>query len=209
METNVLNKLTYGLYILSSKKGDKANGCIIDACVQVGVDPDRVLISVMNSNYTRKLIKDSKVFCIAVLDEDCPFELIKHFGYQSGKDIDKFNGMTTFDDINDVPCILTHTCAAISARVVESINIGSHTIFIGKVMDMKHLSNKNPMTYAYYQQHVMPKTDKPDETKGDRPIIGWKCTVCGSIYSDAELPNDYTCSVCGHPAGDFVPMYEL
>lgn len=207
METNVLNKLTYGLYILSSKKGNKANGCIIDACVQVGVDPDRVLISVMNSNYTRKLIKDSDVFCVAVLDEDCPFELIKHFGYQSGKDIDKFEGMTTFDDINDVPCVLSHTCATISAKVIESINLGSHTLFIGKVKDMKLLSHKKPMTYAYYQEHVMPKQES-DES-GNRPIIGWKCTVCSSIYNDAELPNDYTCPVCGHPADDFIPLYEL
>lgn len=154
MNTNALSKLTYGLYILSTKYKDEANGCIIDACIQAGVEPDKILVSVMNSNYTRKLIKKSKVFCIAVISEDCPFELIKHFGYQSGRDVDKFDGLTTFTDINGVPCILSYVCATISVCVTDCIDIGSHTIFIGEIKDQKNLDSSQPMTYAHYQEQM-------------------------------------------------------
>ena len=289
---NVLDKLTYGLFILSSKKHDKVSGCIIDACIQVGNNPDLILISVMNTNYTRRIIQKSGVFCIAILDEDCPFELIKHFGYQSSKDVDKFDGLTTFTDINGVPCVLSHICASISVKVTDYIDIGSHTIFIGKIKDQKNLSNNKPMTYAYYRKHVMPKPEGPsmdDEATDDedgtddnsvesrvsglaggtvdtgntrmekdvsssggsgftkpsgftdpastdkagnseygsmacssdggangasdgacaevKKIIGWKCTICGSVYSDPVLPDDYMCLVCGHPSSDFVAIY--
>ena len=232
MTTNVLNKLTYGLFILSSKKKDKASGCIIDACMQVGILPNRIMISVMNSNCTRKVIEKSGVFNIAILDEDCPFELIKHFGFQSSRDVDKFEGLTTFDDLNGVPVVLSYTCASISAKVIDSIDIDSHTIFIADVKDMKLLSNKKPMTYSHYQEHVKPKTEeeideekraphheldkeadiKPDLScmgeKGEKKIVAWRCTICGYIFSDSELPNDYCCDVCGHPMSDFVPVYD-
>ena len=219
MNINVLDKLTYGLFILSSKKRDKSTGCIVDACIQVGTEPDRILVSVMNSNYTRKIIAKSGVFCIAILDEDCPFELIKHFGFQSGKDVDKFDGLTTFTDLNGVPCILSHVCAAISAKVIETVNLGSHTIFIADVKDQKRLSDNTPMTYAYYQEHIKPgpkknaedehiKSNYEDRTTPNRKIIGWRCSLCGFVYSDCVLPNDYTCDVCGHPAGDFIPVFD-
>lgn len=251
MNKNVLSKLTYGLYILSSKDHDKASGCIIDVCVQVATNPDRILISVMDSNYTRELIKKSGVFCIAVLCKDCPFEMIKHFGYQSGRDVDKFEGLTTFTDINGVPSVLSCVCATISAKVVERIDLGSHTVFIGIVKDQKFLSCSEPMTYAHYQEHVKPKVEGLDDhvTQNDekcvdspveadksgdkyhkdantlglyetanklameecctkeRPIVGWKCTICGFVYQDPVLPDDYMCPVCGHPSSDFVPIY--
>ena len=159
MNTNVLDKLTYGVYILSTKYKDKPNACTIISCIQAGTDPDKLLISVMNTNYTRKLIEKSGVFCLAVLSEDCPFELIKHFGYQSGRDVDKFDGLTTFTDVNGVPCILSYVCATISAKVFDHIDLGSHTIFIAKIVDQKHLNDHNPMSYSYYEKHVKPKTN--------------------------------------------------
>ena len=209
MNANVLDKLTYGLFILTSKKKDKATGCIVDTCIQVGTNPDRILVSVQNSNYTRKIIDKSGVFCVAILDEDCPFELIKHFGFQSGRDVDKFEGLTTFEDYYGVPCVLSHVCAAISAKVIDSVNIGSHTIYIGDVKEVKDISNKTPMTYAYYQNHVDPGTKKEDDMENSvEEVSGWRCTICGSVYSDKELPNDYICGVCGHPSTDFVSIYE-
>ena len=235
MNTNALNKLSYGLYILSSKKKDKASGCIIDACIQAGSDPNQILISVMNSNFTRKIIEKSGVFCLAILEESCPFELIKHFGYQSSSDVDKFEGLTTFTDINGVPCVLSYTCGSISVKVTDKIDIGSHTIFIGKVKDQKCLSKNKPLTYAYYRENIMPSPTedgagatglKPNfvmyssireyhidgsplgESDDDKKIKAWRCTICGSIYNDSVLPNDYMCTVCGHPSSDFVPIYE-
>lgn len=227
MNTNVLNKLTYGLYILSSKYKDKPSGCIIDACIQAGSNPDRILISVMHSNYTREIIEMSGVFCVSVLAESCPFELIKHFGFQSSRNVDKFDGLTNFTDINGVPCILSNVCAVISARVVDVIDLGSHTVFIGEVKDQKFLDEAKPMTYAYYQEKVKPtysnpgnniakntvpenaaRMPMPQESQNDQKIIGWKCTICGFVYSDPVLPDDYQCPVCGHPSSDFVPIYE-
>lgn len=241
MNTNVLNKITYGLYVLSSKHHNKVSGCIIDACIQADNSPDLILISVMNSNYTAKIIDKSKVFCISVLTEKCPFELIKHFGYQSGRVIDKFERLSTFTDINGVPCILSCVCATISCKVIDRISLPNHTIFIGKVKDQKHLNNDKPMTYAYYQEHIKPKiqglTDVPDgkrdvddsddsvvdvkivtenvvyesdDVKGtsSQNIVGWRCTICGFVYNDANLPDDYTCDICGYPATDFVPIYS-
>lgn len=154
MDSNALNKLTYGLYILTSKHHDKTSGCIIDACIQAGTNPDRILISVMKSNHTRDIIKKSGVFCIEVLDEHCPFELIKHFGYQSSRDVDKFDGFTVYEDVNEVPFILSNVCATISAKVVERIELGSHTVFVGEVQNQKLLSNSKPITYTYYQEEV-------------------------------------------------------
>jgi len=217
---NVLNRLTYGVFILTSKHKKKASGCVINTCMQISTNPDRIIISLMNSNYTRDIIKDSGVFCVAILDEGCPLELIKHFGYQSGKKVDKFKELTTFDDINGVPCVLSHVCAAISAKVIDSVNLGSHTIFIGKVMDQKLITGDTPMTYSYYQDNVKPKITKSNsesvvggaDSKSDSdkgPIVGWRCIICGFVYKYPVLPDDYTCEVCGHPASDFVPIYSM
>ena len=160
MDTNALEKISYGLYILSSKCRDKTSGCVIDACIQAGTNPDRVLISVLNTNYTRKIIKKSDVFSVNVLAEDCPFEMIKHFGFQSSKDVDKFKDLTTFTDIHGVPCLMNYVCAVISAKVVHHMDIGSHTVFIGEVKETKIFTEDKPMTYAYYLEHVKPKEMK-------------------------------------------------
>lgn len=205
MTKNPISTLTYGMYIVSTKKGAKSNACVINTCFQVSTDPDRIAISLMNSNYTRKLIKESGVFCVAVLDETCPFGLIHHFGYKSGKDIDKFSDVPAFSDINEVPCIISNACATISAKVVECINLGSHTVFIGKIKDSKLLNDKKPLTYATYQAKVKPK---PIETEPEREIIGWRCQICGYIYDSPELPEDFACPVCGHTKEDFEPIYQ-
>lgn len=237
MSKNALENITYGLYILSSKHGDDASGCIIDACIQAGIEPDRIAISVMKNNYTRKLIKKSGVFSLAILEEDCPFELIKHFGFQSGRDVDKFKGLTTFVGINGVPCILSNVCSTICAKVVDRIELGSHTIFIGEVIEQKHLSDVKPLTYAHYQTNIKPRSEEVDQsdsteksedhpsiydsnaeshsnngstscsTDSEKKVVGWRCNKCGFVYGDSVLPDDYTCPVCGNPCGDFAEVY--
>ena len=207
MEVNVLSKMSYGMYILSSKYRDRSSACVVDACIQAGSDPSKVLVSVMHKNFTRKVIEKSGVFCLAILAENCPFEMIKHFGYQTSRNVDKFDGLTTFTDINGVPCLLSYVCASISVRVTDIIDIGSHTVFIGKVKDQKLLTNAMPMTYAYYQANVKPK-DLGKSADADKKIVAWRCTVCGFVYNDPVLPDDYLCPVCGQPSSDFVPVYE-
>lgn len=221
MEAKTLTKLTYGMFIASTKKGNKTAGCIIDTCMQVATAPDRILISVMNGNYTRKLIKESGHFCVTILDETCPFAVIKHFGYQSSKDVDKFVDIPFFE-IEGIPCPMDHACGVIYAKVAESVNLGSHTIFIGKIKDLKLLNNKKPLTYLRYQEELKPQNSSESESMpapnatatdktveiDERKIIAWQCTVCGYVHETPDMPDDFICPQCGHPKEDFEPIYE-
>lgn len=204
MDSRIARDLTYGMFIVSAKKWDKTGGCVINTCIQVSTDPECILISLMNSDYTRDLIKKSGYFCVAILDETTPFELIKHFGFQSGRDVDKFRNIPSFNDIYDNPCVLSNACAYISAKVTESINLGSHTLFVGKVKDSKLLNENRPLTYAEYHLNVKPQPQKEVE----KEIVGWRCQICGYIYDGPVLPDDFVCPNCGHYAEDFEPIYK-
>jgi flavin reductase (DIM6/NTAB) family NADH-FMN oxidoreductase RutF/rubredoxin len=204
MDKRALYNLSYGVFMLSTKFEDINNGCITNTCIQVANDPVRVAVSVINSNYTCELIKKSGVFALSLLDQTCRFETIKHFGFQSGRDTDKFEGMKAHTDINGVAYLGWQTCAVISCRVTDSKDLGSHTLFIAEVQDARMLSENEPLTYAYYQSNIKPK---PEVKKSDQKIVGWKCSICNYIYEGSELPDDFTCPLCGHGKEDFEPVY--
>ncbi|MBR1524833.1 MAG: flavin reductase [Lachnospiraceae bacterium] len=212
MDNKALYNLTYGVFMLATKQDDKVNGCITNTCMQVANSPARVAISCINANYTCELIKQSGVFALTLLDETCDFATIKHFGMQSGRDVDKFTG--EFDlsglpvDINHIPYLKDHACSVISCKVLESHDLGSHTLFIAEIVDAVLLNDKKPLTYADYQGRVKPKPDTAKTESSEKKIVGWKCKICGYIYEGSELPADYVCPVCGHPAEDFEPIYE-
>ena len=206
MEKKVLYNLSYGVFMLSTRSGEKANGCITNTCMQVANDPIRIAISVLNSNYTCELIKESGIFALSLLDEQCSFETISHFGFQSGRDVDKFEKLPMPTDHNKVPYMGWHACSVISGKVVEQHDLGTHTLFIAEVTDAKVLSEKEPLTYAQYQNEIKPKPKKDDESNG-RKIVGWRCKICNYVYEGSELPKDYVCPVCGHGADDFEPIY--
>ncbi len=205
MDNKALYKLSYGVFMLATKSGDKVNGCITNTCIQAANSPVRVAISVLNSNYTCDLIKESGVFALSLLDQTCAFETIKHFGFQSGRDVDKFANLNVPVDDNGIPYLGWGTCAVISAKVVDSMDLGSHTLFIAEVTDAKRLSDNEPLTYAYYQDNVKPKPEKPVE---DRKIKGWRCKICNYVYEGSELPDDFLCPTCGHGKEDFEPIFE-
>lgn len=205
MDNKALYKLSYGVFVLSTKSKDKANACITNTCIQVANSPTRVAISVLNTNYTCDLIKESKVFSLSLLDVSCAFETIKHFGMQSGRDVDKFDKLPLPVDVNGVPYIDWHSCAVISCKVLDVKDLGSHTLFIAEVSDAKLLSEKEPLTYADYQNRIKPK---PEEKNSDKKIVGWRCKICGYIYEQDTLPDDYICPLCGHGKDDFEPVYE-
>ena len=188
MDKKAIYSLSYGIFMLSTKLGDKTNGCIINTCIQVANNPTRVAISVLNTNYTCDLLKESGVFALSVLDEQCTFDSIKHFGFQSGRDVDKFEGIRMPEDVNGIPYMGWYACAVISGKVVESHDLGTHTLFIAEVVDAKMLSDKPPKT--------------------DKKIVGWRCKICNYVYEGSELPADYVCPLCGHGADDFEPIYE-
>lgn len=195
--------------MLATKAGDKVNGCITNTCMQVANDPTRIAFACINRNYTCELIKESGVFAFTLLDQTCTFQTISHFGFQTGREVDKFADMETPVDGNGIPYLGWQACAVISGKVVDSMDLGSHTLFIGEVEDAKVLSDNPPLTYADYQSKVKPKPqDSKKDTKKERKIVGWKCKICGYVYEGSELPADYECPLCGHPAEDFEPIYE-
>ena len=173
--------------MLATRSGNVVNGCITNTCIQVANNPVRIAISVLNSNYTCDLIKESGIFTLSLLDQTCSFETIRHFGFQSGRDVDKFANITAPADENAVPYL------------------GTHTLFIAEVTDAKLLSDNPPLTYADYQAHVKPK---PEQKKEDKKIIGWRCKICNYVYEGSNLPEEFTCPLCGHGADDFEPIYE-
>lgn len=205
MDKNALYNLSYGVFMLATKSGNVVNGCIINTCMQVANSPMRVAVSVLNSNYTCTLMKESGVFALSILDQSCRFETIKHFGLQSGRETEKFADIQTPTDANNIPYLSWQTCAVISCKIVDSKDLGSHMLFIAEVTDAKVLSENPPLTYADYQSRVKPKVKAPEEGK---KIIGWRCKICNYVFEGSTLPDDFICPLCGHTKEDFEPIYE-
>ena len=205
MDNKALFSLQYGVFILGTQSNGKINACVTNTCMQVAADPVRIAISVINSNLTCQMIKDSGVFTLSILDKKTSFETIKRFGYQSGKNVDKFQDFTGYSmDQNGCPYLSSQICALISAKVVAAQDLGSHMLFTAEVIDAKIMSREEPITYAYYQSYIKPKPAAPTSGK----IIGWRCKICGYVHNSPELPSDFACPLCGHPADDFEPIYE-
>lgn len=209
MEVNMDNKalfnISYGIFLLATKDGEKLNGCITNTCMQVANNPTRIAMSVINNNLTCEMLKKSKVFALSILDKRVTFDTIKHFGLQSGRDVDKFKDVSYVKDLNGVPYLNDCSCSVFSCHVVSETDLGSHTMFIAEFDDAKVLSTEEPVTYSYYQNNIKPK---PETIKKDRKIIGWRCKICNYVYDGPNIPADYLCPLCGHPVSDFEPIYE-
>ena len=204
MDKKALYNLSYGVFMLGVRSGERKNGCITNTCMQVANSPTRVAISVINANYTCELIKESGLFTLSVLDKTVTFETIKHFGLQSGRNVDKLADISLPEDENGIPYLGWQCCSVLSCKVVSSQDLGSHTLFIAEIVDAKVLSDRAPLTYADYQNEVKPKPEKKQE---DRKIVGWRCRICNYYYEGSELPKEFTCPLCGHGPEDFEPVY--
>lgn len=192
--------LTYGLFVLTSRLGEKDSGCIINTAGQVTSSPNRISITVNKDNFTHDLVKESGKFNISVLSERASFETFRHFGFQSGRTTDKFDGYDACRrSENGLYYITDGTNAYISATVEQSIDLGSHTMFIASVDDMEVLASEPSASYAYYQSSIKPRPEK----KASEGKTVWRCTVCGYVYEGEELPADFICPLCKHPASDF------
>ena len=148
MDNKALYKLSYGVFMLASKDGDRKNGCITNTCMQVASNPARIAISSITTNYTCELIKKSGLFTLSMLDNTVTFDTIKHFGFQSGHDVDKFKDLQMPVDAEGIPYMGWAACAVLSGRVVSSQDLGSHMLFVAEVTDAKVLSQNPPLTYA-------------------------------------------------------------
>lgn len=204
MDRNALFSLQYGVFVLGSHSGEKINACITNTCFQAASDPVRIAISVMNSNLTCEMIKQSGSFALSVLDSSCTFETIRNFGYQSGRNVNKFADFPYSLDESGNPCLTSGICAVLSGKVVETLDLGTHSLFIAEVTDAKMVSQNSPITYSGYQKVIKPKL----VINTGKKIVGWRCKICGYVYEGAELPADFICPLCGHPASDFEPVYE-
>lgn len=200
MDTNALFKIGYGLYVLTANENGKDNGCIINTVMQVTSNPCQIAIAVNKNNYTSSMIQETKKFNVSILCEGAGFDIFKNFGYQSGKDIDKFQEFfDTKRSPNGVLYVTKNTNAFMSAYVKQEIDLGSHILFIAQLVEAEILSDKPTVTYDFYQKNIKPK---PENT----PKKGWRCKICGFIYEGEDLPADYICPICKHGAVDFEKM---
>lgn len=217
MNTKALYKISYGLYIVSSKKDDKFNAQIANTLIQVTSIPLQVLICINKENLTYEFITESKIFNVSILSENTPLKFIGNFGFKSGREIDKFKDVNYKIGKNGAPIVLDWTIGYLECEVVDSMNVGTHTIFIGKVTEAELLKDEEPMTYAYYHTVKGGKSPKTaptyiEERKEKGKIQKYKCTICGYVYDPEkgdpdsgikqgtpfeELPDDWTCPVCG------------
>lgn len=200
MDKRTMYNLTYGLFVLTSAYQGRDGGCIINTAGQVTSEPNRISIAVNKANFTEELVRQSGSFNISILSEEAVFDTFRHFGFQSGRTVDKFAG---YEDCrrsaNGLYYITAGTNGYISAAVESSIDLGSHTLFIASVNDMEVLSGAPSATYAYYQSAIKPK---PAQSAAQGKTV-WRCTVCGYTYEGEELPADFICPLCKHPASDF------
>ena len=201
MDTKAMNKISYGLFVLTAKEGDRDNGCIVNTVSQVTSEPNRITVAVNKNNYTHDMILRTGTFNVSIISERSRFDTFKHWGFQSGKNVDKTVGIT-FDRANNGLIYIAEGCNAYISAEVESVtDLGTHTLFLARVTDAHVLSESASATYAYYHANI-----KPKQTAAPAKKVGYICTICGYIYEGEVLPPDFICPMCKHPASDFVKI---
>ena len=198
MDNTAFFKLSYGLFVVTSHEGDKDNGCITNTVVQQTTTPNRISVTINKNNLTHDMILRTGVFNVSVLSESSSFDTFKHWGFQSGKDVDKTVGITFYRLENGVIYIVEGVNAVLSAKVEQAIDLGTHTLFIAEVTDAFSTDETPSATYAYYHKRIKPAPQQPKKR-------GWVCIICGYIYEGETLPDDFVCPICKHPASDFKP----
>lgn len=197
MNTKAMHKISYGLFILSAQRGQQDNACIINTVLQVTSDPNRIIVTMNKHDFTHDMVVDSGLFTLSVLSVDAPFSIFQRFGMQSGRNVDKFKGFSgAWRAQNGLYLIPEHANAYICGKVMQTMDAGTHTIFVADVTDCDVLNEKESVTYAYYQQNIKPAQQKSQ-------VKGWICTVCGYRYEGEILPPDFICPICYHGAQDF------
>ena len=211
IDNKAIFNISYGLFVLVARQGDKDNACIINVAQQVTSDPLQIAICVNKANLTHDMVLKTLKFNLCPLSEEATMKPFQHFGFQSGRDVNKFaeceTELRTENGLLYLPKFIN---SVISCVVTKSIDLGTHTLFIARVMEAKVLTDSPSITYAYYQQHI-----KPAPTSSS-PVLGevsrsdgevqkkrWVCEVCGYVYEGEELPADFICPWCKHPASDF------
>ena len=229
MNLKALYKLGYGLYVVCSRKGDRLNGQISNTVFQVTSEPPIIAISINKNNLTHKFITESKVLAVSILSQDTPLSFIGHFGFKSGRDIDKLEGINYKIGESQAPVVTDNTLAYLEAKVIQQVDVGTHTIFIAELVGADVIKEGEPMTYAYYHQVKRGTTPKTAPVYIERKkevatkMAKYECTVCGYVYDPKlgdpdggitpgtpfeEIPDDWVCPVCGAAKSDFEKIEE-
>ncbi len=213
IENSAMFTVSYGLYALFTKDVKKDNACIINTVLQVTDNPKRISICVNKSNYSNTVLMNTGVFNISVLSEKVPFDIFKRFGFVSGRDTNKLEGFDkTAKSENGLLYLTEYSNAFISAKIIDSKDYGTHTLFVADVTEAKVLNSDPSVTYSYYFANIKPKPEKKTEQSekdsgAEKKIVGWRCKICGYEYEGEQLPEDFICPLCKHPASDFEPVY--
>jgi flavin reductase (DIM6/NTAB) family NADH-FMN oxidoreductase RutF/rubredoxin len=232
MNPKALHRISYGLYVISSFDGDKKNGQIANTLFQVTSEPQRVAVALSKENLTHSMVEKSRIFSASVLSKNTPMEFIGRFGFKSGRDTDKFQGVNYRKGTTGVPIVADNSIAYVEARVISTLDAGTHTIFVGEVVDCDVLGDGEPMTYDYYHQikgGKAPKTAptyiKDEKSEGKEAVKvsakKYRCTVCGYVYDPArgdpesgiapgtpfeQIPDTWSCPICGAKKSEFEPI---
>ena len=190
---SALHKIGYGLYILTVKDENKDNALIVNTVMQVA--DDKVAVSVNKANYSHDLIKNTGILNVNCLSVTAPFSVFKKYGFCSGRDTDKFAEGVVYRTENGLAGITEYINAVLCLEVCDTVDLGSHTMFVCKVTDSFTVNEEESMTYSYYHKNVKPKAPKKAK--------GYVCKICNYVYEGDSLPADYVCPVCKHPASDF------
>lgn len=198
-ENAALFKLGYGLYVITTNDGERDNGCILNSVMQVTNTHNKVAVAINKQNYTHDVVLKTNKLNINCIAESAPFNLFQNFGFRSGRDTDKFEGVAFERSNNGLAVLKENVNAYMSLWVESTVDLDTHTLFICFVTQMDELSEERTMTYTYYQDNVKPKP-QPQKKKG------YVCKICGYVHEADELPEDFICPLCKHPASDFEPI---
>ena len=202
VDNQAMFALSYGLFVLSAREGERDNACIINTAAQVTDTPKRISITVNKQNLTHDMILKTGVFNLSVLSQDASFAQFQQYGFRSGRDTaDKFDGAEPVRTANGLRYEPAGTNAVLSGKVIQTLDCGTHTLFLAEVTEARVLSDVPSATYAYYFEHIKPKPQPAAEKK-----TGFVCKICGYVYEGETLPEDYICPLCKHGAEDFEPL---
>ena len=209
MNNKILRDLSYGVYIVGSKDGERNVGCTINTAVQITSTPAIIAISINKENYTNECIKKTNKFSVSILNEKSNPTIIGTFGFSSSRDTDKFKDVS-YEEIESIP-VLKDSNGYVVCEVISTLETDTHTIFVGKIITMEKYQDETPMTYKYYHEVLKGTSPKKaptyvEDIEKEIKASRWKCTMCGYIYEGEELPLDFTCPICGQPREVFVKI---
>ena len=225
MDSKALHKISYGLYVVTSGKENKCNGQIANTLFQITSQPETIAVSINKNNYTHSLIKATNLFAVSVLSKDAPLKFIGSFGFRCGRDADKFEGIKFKIGKTGTRIVLDYTIAYLEAEVIKEVDAGTHTLFIGKIVDAQVLSEDDPITYAFYHEikrgitpRSAPTYSTSERQEERRNMMKYRCKICGYIYDPEkgdtgsgieprvpfeQLPETWICPICGATKDNF------